>query len=187
MHEASKPAVNGEDLPREEKRSMSMIDMIRSPRQAVRQNWTLVKFVLVGMSGVLVNEIFLVGLTYFFGESRYLFANLVGLEISTINNFVWNDKYTFKKVREASGSGISAKLSRLGKYNVISLGSFVVNTVILYLLKTYVLQKPGFELVLSSLIAIAVAFVVNYIASSRWAWKDKTRQRSPSGATDAIK
>ena len=131
------------------KKRMSVLEMIRSPRRALRENSTLVKFLLVGLSGTVVNigllalqeRIFNIGE----GDPRLLIANAVAVETSIVNNFLWNDHYTFGHVRRASKPGIKSKLSRLGRYNLLSLGTFAVNEVIFYLLT----QRVGFNSILS--------------------------------------
>jgi len=155
------------------KKRMSIFEMIRSPRRALRENITLFRFLLVGASGAIVNigllalqeRVFHIGE----GSPMLLLANAVAVETSIINNFLWNDRYTFGHVRRASKPGIRSKFSRLGRYNLLSLVTFFVNEAIFYLLT----QRFNFNSILSSMLAIVVSFAVNYLGSSRWAWKHK--------------
>jgi dolichol-phosphate mannosyltransferase len=172
------PGNNSQLKSGETKKKMSLSEMIRSPRRALRENLTLVKFLFVGLSGVVVNvgllalqeRIFNIGE----GDPRLLIANAIAVETSIINNFLWNDHYTFGHVRRASNPGIRVKLARLGRYNLVSLGTFAVNETIFFVLT----QRFVFNSILSSCIAIAVSFVANYFGSSRWAWKHKGEDRS---------
>lgn len=141
---------------------MSIRDMMKSPREAIRQNSTLVSFALVGASGVGVN---LLVLTIFKSIVGALFANAIAQEVSIANNFVLNDRFTFR-----SRSGVSRflalpRLYRFVKYNLVSLLSFGINELVFYLAYSH-----GIFYIYSSLIAIGTAFIVNYLGSSRWAW-----------------
>jgi len=155
----------------DEKKKISLLDMIRSPRRTLRENLTLVKFLMVGLSGVVVNVGLLAVQDRAFdignADPRLLIANALAVETSIVNNFLWNDHYTFGEVRRASNPGLRSKLSRLGRYNLVSLGTFAVNEGIFFVLT----QRLGINFILSSCIAIAVSFVANYLGSSRWAWK----------------
>ncbi|MHB8567048.1 MAG: GtrA family protein [Nitrososphaerales archaeon] len=141
----------------------SPLDVIRSPRFALRQNWTLVKFAIVGASGVLVNLGLLTLLTDLFGNGLILIFNGVAVEASILNNFVWNDRFTFGGGAKGIHHG---RLARLAKYNLLSLVSFAVNEVVFSFLYSLGLYKYW-----ASLIAIGFSFLVNYFGSSRWAWR----------------
>lgn len=138
----------------------------RSPIQTVREQKTLIKFLIVGASGTLVNEVLLYSLRTSMG---LILAQAIGVELSIINNFIWNDSFTFREVRkEMSGRKNQVKLYRLLKYNLLSLGTFTLNLVT-YALLLFELGNRWY--ILASLVAILVAFVFNYLGSSRWAWK----------------
>lgn len=141
---------------------MSVQDMIRSPREAVRQYSTLVSFALVGASGICVN---LLVLTIFKALVGALIANAIAQEVSIASNFAWNDRFTFRNRSKASKFIALPKFYRFIKYNLVSLLSFAVNETVFYLTFSH-----GIFYIYSSLIAIATAFVVNYVGSSRWAW-----------------
>ena len=151
---------------------VSFREIIHSPRDAIRRYATILKFALVGATGVGVNLITLTLFKFlaaaFFAGTGALFANAVALELSLANNFVWNDKFTFRT------SGLSppyARLYRFVKYNLVSLFSFGVNELVFYL----AYSRSGIWYVTSDLLAIAVAFVINYVGSSKWAWARELR------------
>ena len=151
---------------------MSLREIIHSPRDAIRRYATILKFALVGASGVGVNLITLILFknlaAALFAGAGALFANAIALELSLANNFVWNDRFTFKS---SNPSPSHARLYRFVKYNLVSLFSFGVNELVFYLAYT----KSGIYYVTSDLLAIAVAFVINYIGSSKWAWARELR------------
>lgn len=141
---------------------MSITDMLRSPREAIGQNSTLVSFALVGASGVGVN---LLVLTIFKSLVGALLANIMAQELSIVSNFVWNDRFTFKSRAKTSRFLALPRLYRFVKYNLVSLLSLAVNETVFFIAYSH-----GVFYIYSSLIAIATAFIVNYLGSSRWAW-----------------
>jgi putative flippase GtrA len=141
---------------------MSLREIVQSPRDAVRRYSTILKFAFVGASGVGVNLFVLFLLKPIAGV---LLANAIALELSLMNNFVWNDTFTFKAASLEGNSGF-AKLKRFVKYNLVSLFSFGINEFILYI----AYSRFHVFYITSEVLAIAVAFVINYIGSSRWAW-----------------
>jgi len=174
------------DIKEEEEASASSaktpsMDFIGTTRSLLQQNWTMVKFAAVGASGVAVNLGVLYLLTTAFGNGLIIFFNALAVELSILNNFVWNDRFTF------NSSSSSGRIIRLVKYNLLSLVSFSVNEVIFSTLYSVGLQKY-----LASLIAIGVSFLVNYFGSSRWAWrsswlssKERLIAKPPPAQSDA--
>lgn len=144
---------------------------LKSPIQTIKEEKTLVKFMTVGASGVLINEAILYSLKSAVG---LILAQAIGVELSIVNNFIWNDSFTFSQVTRDLGGKDQVKLYRLLKYNLLSLGTFSLNLLI-YTLLLFELGKSLY--VAASLIAILVSFVFNYLGSSRWAWKGNNIQR----------
>jgi dolichol-phosphate mannosyltransferase len=119
------------------------------------------KFNVVGVTGVVVNE----GLLVLLASSGvyYLYASAVAIELSIISNFVLNDLWTFRDRRHGH------VLARLGKFNGLMLVGLVVNLAILYAGTDYL----GVNYAVSNLAGIAVAFLVRYWLSVRYAWIKK--------------
>lgn len=147
---------------------LSPSQLLLSPKEALKQNWTLAKFLLVGLSGVFVNELLL---TVFRIWIPTVFANVIAVEASILSNFVLNDAFTFKPTGKSSAILTSRKLerkmNRLVKYNIVSLVGLLVNSAVFY-----VLYSNKVFYIWSSLAAILVAFTINYLGSSKWAWKN---------------
>ena len=123
----------------------------------------LFKFSLVGASGVLVNE----GILWLLTESvglHYLASATVAIETSVINNFVWNDIWTF---RERRAPGWKARLLRLSKFNLVSAIGIAINLGVLWLLTGVF----GIHYLVSNLCGIAVAMIWNFIANVSWTWR----------------
>jgi dolichol-phosphate mannosyltransferase len=126
-----------------------------------RELWRFVKFCLVGGSGVLVNEGLLWLLTDFAGF-YYLASAAIGIEVSIITNFLLNDRFTFADRRAPGGF-----LRRLGKFNLVSLVALAVNMALLWFLTSV----AGLHYLVSNLIGIAVAAVLNYLLNTLWTWR----------------
>jgi len=55
----------------------------------------LIKFIIVGIIGVIINASLLYILTEYI-HLYYIYAGIISIEISIISNFVWNNAWTFK-------------------------------------------------------------------------------------------
>jgi len=123
----------------------------------------LIKFMLVGLSGVVVNEGLYWLLTRFGGMAAYDYlAVVVGIEVSIITNFVLNDTFTFAKRRTGKSF-----IGRLLKFNLICLAGAAIQWG-LFMLFTRVF---GVYDLLSNFIGIVVAFLWNYFVNRNWTWK----------------
>jgi dolichol-phosphate mannosyltransferase len=118
----------------------------------------VLKFAVVGAVGVAVNEGLLLALL---GAGVYLLAaSVIAIEISILSNFVLNDLWTFKDRRTGTTGG------RLLKFNALMLVGLVINTAVLDIGTAYL----GMAASVANLVGIAVAFVVRYVLSVRYAW-----------------
>jgi dolichol-phosphate mannosyltransferase len=123
----------------------------------------LIKFMLVGLSGVVVNEGVYWLLTRFGGLAAYdWLAVIIGIEVSIITNFILNDTFTFAK-RRAGRSFIG----RLLRFNLICIAGAAIQWG-LFMLFTRVF---GVYDLLSNLIGIVVAFLWNYFVNRNWTWR----------------
>jgi dolichol-phosphate mannosyltransferase len=121
------------------------------------------KFILVGLSGVVVNEGIYWLLTRPLGLKDFdWLAILIGIEASIITNFILNDSYTFRQKR--SGSPF---IARLLKFNL----TCAAGAAIQWGLSMFFTHAFGMNDLLSNLIGIAVAFLCNYFINRNWTWK----------------
>ena len=121
------------------------------------------KFCAVGLSGVLVN----MGLLWLLTEVAglfYLVSAAISIETSIISNFVLNDYFTFRDRRSPQ---VKSFLSRLLKFNLVSLAGLGFNMGVLWLLT----EVFGIYYLLSNLCGIAVATLWNYLVNTWWTWK----------------
>lgn len=117
-----------------------------------------IKFLLVGLSGILINEGFLWILTEFAGLF-YLLSSLIAIEFSIISNFILNDIWTFKKERRGQ------ILKRFFKFNFARIVALIINFGVLL-----VLTEIGMNYLLSNLVGVAIATIATYLTSIWWVW-----------------
>ncbi|HZU66416.1 MAG TPA: GtrA family protein [Ktedonobacteraceae bacterium] len=115
------------------------------------------KFLVVGGTGILVNSFALL-LLYRWMHLPLIVASAMAVELAILNNFIWNDRWTF------GCSQISWR--RFVRFNVVSLGGLVVSTGALWIL----VSRLGLYYLAANLLGIALATVWNFAASSLWAW-----------------
>jgi len=120
-------------------------------------DYTLLKFVMVGLTGVFVNELFLY-ILYSLTRSLVV-SSVIAIELSILSNFMLNDKWTFKSRRE------SGLFRRLFRYNGVAIAGLVVNVGTLI-----VLTHLGLHYLLANIIGIMFGFVVNYMGSELLVW-----------------
>jgi dolichol-phosphate mannosyltransferase len=123
----------------------------------------LIKFIAVGLTGVVVNEGIYLLLTRFGGMAAYdYWAVAIGIEVSIITNFILNDTFTFAKHRAGRSF-----LGRLLKFNLICItGALIQEGVFLLFTRVF-----GVYDLLSNFIGIVAAFLWNYFVNRNWTWK----------------
>jgi len=124
----------------------------------------MIKFGIVGASGVLVN----MGLLYFLTEEMgiyYIISAIIAVETSIISNFALNELWTFV---EKGKDGIKHVFKRFFKFNGISIAGMGINVGMLAVLTEF----AGLYYLFSNLIAIVAVFGWNYLANVRWTWTE---------------
>jgi len=122
-----------------------------------------VKFLAVGLSGVVVNMGALWLLTRFGGLPYYV-SSLFAIELSIISNFALNDYFTFADRRNGNGNSF---LSRLLRFNV----TCAVGAAIQYGLLLLFTSVFGVHYLISNIIGIAAGTLWNYLVNVSWTWK----------------
>jgi dolichol-phosphate mannosyltransferase len=122
----------------------------------------LLKFIGVGLSGVVVNEGILALVKTLFNWNQYV-RLIPGIEVSIITNFLLNDAFTFADRRMGKRSSF---ITRLLKFQLIALAGAFINWGIGTLLISL-----GVNDYLANFIGIVIAFLWNYFLSTVWAWR----------------
>lgn len=115
------------------------------------------KFVVVGGMGALVNTLMLF-ILYQRVRLPLVVASPIAVEISIINNFLWNDRWTFGR------KGLS--LGRFVKFNAVSSGGLVITTVTLWAL----VNEAGLRYIAANLVGIGLATTWNFALNALWTW-----------------
>ncbi|BBC22696.1 glycosyltransferase [Pseudanabaena sp. ABRG5-3] len=138
----------------------------------LREKWRVpikrfVKFGLVGFSGVFVDMAILYLLsdasTLGWGLTR---SKIIGSEVAIINNFLWNDLWTFRDF-SSQQNGWRKRIKRFVKFNLICLLGIGLNLIILNILYNYF----GVNKYLANLIAIAIVTIWNFWFNLKLSWR----------------
>lgn len=126
-----------------------------------------VRFGLVGLSGVFVDMTVL----YLLSDPTTLGLSLtrskiIAGEIAIINNFLWNDRWTFGDVSSQQQEW-RQRLKRFLKFNIICLAGLVLNVLVLNLVFNFIIPNRY----IANLIAIAVATIWNFWVNMKLSWR----------------
>jgi len=122
------------------------------------------RFCVVGLSGVVINEIVL----WFFTEILsllYLISAIFSTELAIVNNFTWNEAWTFRdRVNDPS---IKAALRRFLRFNLTGIGGIAVGLIVLATLTKFL----RIHYLISNLFAICVIVLWNYFVGAHLVWE----------------
>ncbi|MBG1270743.1 glycosyltransferase [Nostoc sp. WHI] len=126
-----------------------------------------VRFGLVGLSGVFVD----MAVLYLLSDPTTLAwpltrSKIIAGEIAVLNNFFWNDAWTFADV-SARQQEWHQRLKRFVKFNAICLAGLVLNVLILNLVFNFLIPNRY----IANLIAIAVATIWNFWVNLKLSWR----------------
>ncbi|MBE9109328.1 glycosyltransferase [Nodosilinea sp. LEGE 07298] len=125
------------------------------------------RFGLVGLSGVVVDMVILYLLHSTLGLPLTR-SKIVAAEVAIINNFIWNDAWTFADVSMLQ-RGWSARLKRFLKFNLVCLAGLVLNVLVLNVVYNLVFgQRWAY---LANLVAIAIVTFWNFWLNLKLSWR----------------
>jgi dolichol-phosphate mannosyltransferase len=126
-----------------------------------------IRFGLVGLSGVFVDMAILYLLsdptTLALGLTK---SKLVAAEMAIINNFFWNDRWTFGDI-SSHQKGWKKKLKRLLKFNLICILGLTINII---LLNTF-FNIFGINRYIANLLAIIIVTLWNFWINLKLSWR----------------
>jgi dolichol-phosphate mannosyltransferase len=126
-----------------------------------------VRFCIVGLSGVVVDMAILYALSdpaaLGWGLTR---SKLIAAEAAIVNNFAWNDAWTFRDLVPERRT-LTPTLRRLLKFNLICLAGLALNVVLLNLQ----FNLLGMNRYLANAVAIAAVTAWNYLVNRAFAWR----------------
>jgi dolichol-phosphate mannosyltransferase len=115
------------------------------------------RFLVVGGTGVLVNSLALLVL-FQWAHLALVLASALAAELAIVNNFWWNDRWTFKRTQ--------LSWQRFARFNLVSLAGLIITTGTLWVL----VRQLGVYYLTANLLGIAVATAWNFVANSLWTW-----------------
>jgi len=130
---------------------------------AWRELRKILRFALVGLSGIVVNTGILWALTERAGL-YYLYSSAVAIETSIITNFLLNDFWTFGG---ESGHRMGRRIYRFLSFEAVSLGGLVVNMAVLFIGK----EIFGIYYLVANLLGILAGFIWNYLVNRNVTWR----------------
>ena len=128
----------------------------------------LLRFAVVGASGVLVNEAFLYAGVAGLGLPLIL-AALVAVEASVLWNFAWNEAWTFR------GRGGGTPALRLGRFHVASAAGMVLNVGVVL---AGAALLPQVSYLVTNLAGIVLGSGVNFLVNLHWTWGVNVEEES---------
>ncbi len=129
------------------------------------QRKRFVRFGISGLTGLFVN----MGTLYTLREFENLGLTrsaIIAIELAIINNFFWNDLWTFQDVSSKT-KGLRKRCKRFLKFNLICLSGLILNVLIINTLY----NLAGTNAYLANLIAIAGATFWNFWLNLKISWK----------------
>ncbi|QSJ19643.1 glycosyltransferase [Nostoc sp. UHCC 0702] len=125
------------------------------------------RFGLVGLSGVFVD----MAILYLLNDPTTLAwpltrSKIIAGEIAILNNFLWNDAWTFADVSMRQQQW-HQRLKRFLKFNAICLAGLVLNVLVLNLVFNFIIRNAY----IANLIAIAVATIWNFWVNLKLSWR----------------
>jgi dolichol-phosphate mannosyltransferase len=139
------------------------------------------RFAVVGLSGVLVD----MGLLFLLSDPHALGwgltrSKVLAAEAAIVNNFLWNDAWTFGDLAKKLGGG-SARLKRFAKFNLICAMGLALS-VLLLALQVDVLHLNRY---FANAVAIAAVTAWNFFMNKAFSWALPSPTASPAPAAVA--
>nr|WP_321350596.1 glycosyltransferase family 2 protein [uncultured Methanoregula sp.] len=140
---------------------ITLYSFIHHESAAWREWKKVFKFGIVGISGIVVN-LGILQLMLMAGISGYI-ALFIAIVVAILNNFIWNDLWTFRSSPQRATTSI---WQRLQLFYTVSAGGSIIN----YCIALGLTQFLGMSLILSDTLGIFVGFAWNFLVNRRLTW-----------------
>ena len=133
-------------------------------------NENFMRFLLVGMSGLVVNSLALAAFTEL-AAIHYVISAVIATQVSTLWNFGLTEKWVFGK-RETERPFLQRLVSFL-----------LVNNLLLILrgpIMTFMVGQMGIHYLISNLFSLFVMTVLRYLLADKWIWNKEKTQTTPT-------
>ncbi|MEA2606484.1 MAG: dolichol-phosphate mannosyltransferase, partial [Chloroflexota bacterium] len=128
------------------------------------------KFAIVGILGILVNQVALYALTERAGI-YYAVSAILASQVSTLNNFVLTELFVFR-----GHESRHAMIVRYLIFNLLNVATLGIRLPVLIVLTEVV----GIHYLVSNVIAIGLTFGIRYLVSDYWIWAGRDRRDARS-------
>jgi putative flippase GtrA len=106
---------------------------------------------------MLVNSIMLF-LLFQWAHLPLVIASALSTEVAIVNNYCWNDRWTFGRTQFS--------LSRFVRFNLVSLAGLIITAGTLWVL----VRHLGVYYLKANILGIALAMTWNFAVNSLWTW-----------------
>lgn len=106
---------------------------------------------------MLVNSIMLM-LLFQWAHLPLVIASALSTEVAIINNFCWNDRWTFGRPHFS--------VSRFARFNLVSLAGLIITAGTLWFLVSHL----GVYYLKANMLSIALTMLWNFVANLLWTW-----------------
>ena len=137
--------------------------LLNDPPCNFKDRQYVLRFLLVGLSGVFVNSIMLYVLTEWAGWF-YIVSSIIATECAIISNYTLNDIWTFA---DREHRKIEKSWVRFLYFNAISFGGMIINVGVLF----FITEKLGLWYMYSNIWGIAASFIWNIYWNNSITWK----------------
>lgn len=124
------------------------------------------KYVVVGGTGFII-QLLLEWFLIVFVKMEESNAVALGAEAAIISNFILNNRWTFSH-KKISGAGIWLKFLQ---FNFVSIGSIIIQKVVILIGTTYVSHSVVFVLILNIATILVLVIPYSYFVYNRFIWK----------------
>lgn len=124
------------------------------------------RYAVVGLSGVGVNVLCFIFLRDWV-QLELALSSVIAVETSIVNNFIWNDTWTFRKISSRQ-RGWHIRFRRFYKFNLICLFGLILNVLVVNILVRYMETDEK----IAMLVAVVLVTVWNYLLNLQLSWRD---------------
>src|SRR6266403_2137483 len=125
------------------------------------------RFAVVGFSGVFVD----MGMLFILSDPTMLGwgltrSKLIGAEVAIVNNFYWNDRWTFGDVSSRQNR-LAQRIRRFAKFQIVCLSGLALNTILL----NVQFNLLGINRYIANAVAIAIVTGWNFWLNLKLSWR----------------
>ena len=126
---------------------------------------TLPRYIAVGIGGLIIGMVTIWCFTELIGLF-YLVSGCLSASFSILNDFTFNEIWTFSHRRSSERLFAIGLVKRLAKFTVSKTAGFLVAISVL----AFFTQVVGLHYLISNILAIGASFIWNYTTSTFWVW-----------------